>query len=338
MNIRDRRDLRRRSAEALSRASYRPGKLMLIHTAAAAGLSLILTIINVLLTEQIGDTGGLSGIGLRSVLTTAKSLIGILNVVVMLFWEMGLVYATLKLGRQQQTGPEDLLQGFRNFGPVLRLKLLEGAIYAVVSILCINIGSTVFLMTPFSAPLAEAMLAMDPAGMTPEALMAAMEGIVVPLYLVVGLVAALILLPVIYRFRMARYLIMEDPSIGALRALGTSNRLMRNNRGALLRLDLSFWWYYGLQLLFTGLYYGDIIAAYLGISLPVSPTAALFLCFGLYCAGMLFLAWFFVSPVETTYVAAYDALLDMQKDAEPRLARNFPWDFLPVREDSEERK
>lgn len=329
MNIRDRQDLRRRGAEALSRAAYSPGKLALIHTAAAAGLSLILTILNVLLTERIGETGGLSGMGLRSVLTTAKSLIGILNVIAVTFWEMGFVYAALKMSRQQRTGPGDLFQGFRDFWPVLRLKLLEGAIYLAVAILCVNIGSTVFMLTPFAAPLAEAMLEMDPAAMTPEALMAALEEIQVPLYLVVGLVTAVILLPILYRFRMARYLIMENPSMGALRALGTSNRLMRGNRGALLRLDLSFWWYYGLQLLCMGLYYGDVIAAALGISLPVSATAALFICFGVYCIGMLLLARFFVSPVETTYAVAYDALQEMRKDAEPRLVRNFPWDFLP---------
>lgn len=333
MNIRDRQALRRRGAEALSRAAYSPGRLALIHTAAAAGLSLILTILNVLLTDRIGDTGGLSGMGLRTVLTTAKSLIGILNLIAVTFWEIGFVYAALKMARQQRAEPADLLQGFRNFWPVLRLKLLEGAIYLAVTILCINIGSTVFLMTPFAAPLAEAIQTMDPAGVTPEALMAALEEILVPLYLVMGLVTGVILVPILYRFRMARYLIMDDPSMGALRALGTSNALMRNNRGALLRLDLSFWWYYGLQLLCLGLYYGDVIAAALGITLPVSSTAALFLCFGIYCVGMLLLARFFVSPVATTYAVAYDTLREMRRDAEPRLVRNFPWDFLPEQED-----
>lgn len=336
MNIRDRKDLRGRRAEALSRANYHPGKLALIHTAIAAGVSLILTVVNVILSERIGDTGGLGGIGLRSVLITVKSVLGILSMVVMPFWELGFVYAALKMSRQQRTGPEDLLQGFRNFGPVLRLKLLELAIYTVFGTLSINIGSAIFLMTPFAEPLAEAVLAMDPAGMTPETLMPIMEEVMLPMYLVMGLVAAVIILPIFYRFRMAKYLIMDDPAMGALRALGTSNCLMRHNRAALLRLDLSFWWFYGLQLLCIGIGYSDVIAPALGLELPFSATAGLFLSFGLYCVGMLLMAWFFVSPVETTYAVAYDALVEMRKDAEPRVVKNFPWDFLPERKEQEE--
>jgi len=341
MNIRDRKDLRSRRNAALAAAQYHPGKLALIYTAVAVGVSLILTVVDLLLTERIGETGGLSGMDLRTLLTTVKSVLWILSMALMPFWDMGFVYGAMKMSRQQKTGPGDLFRGFRRFGPVLRLKLLQVMIYMLLGVLSTNIGSMVFLMTPFAAPLAEYVMALDPtaldaAALDPVALAEAMEGVLLPMYLIMGLVAAVIILPVAYRFRMARYLILDDPETGALTALGTSNRLMRHNRGALLRLDLSFWWYYGLQLLCTAVAYSDVLAEALGVTLPVSATAAMLVCFVLYCLARLVVAWFFASPVETTYAVAYEALCRMQKDAEPRLVKNFPWDFLPEQNKPEE--
>ena len=336
MNIRDRKDLRSRRNAALAAAQYHPGKLALIYTAAAVGVSLALTVVDLLLKERIGETGGLDGMDLRTLLITVQSVLWILSLIVMPFWDMGFVYGALKMSRQQKTGPGDLLQGFRRFGPVLRLKLLEVVIYMLLGVLSTNIGSTIFLMTPFAQPLAEYMMALDPTALDPVAFMAVMEGMLLPMYLIVGLVAAVIILPVTYRFRMAKYLILEDPKVGAIAALGISNRLMRHNRRALLRLDLSFWWYYGLQLLCTAVAYSDVLAAALGVTLPFSATAAMLIAFALYCLVRLVLGWFFASPVETTYAVAYEALCQMQKEAEPQLVKNFPWDFLPDRKKPEE--
>lgn len=335
MNIQDRRGLRSRAAASLSQSSFHPGKLALIHTAAAAGLSLVLTVFNVILTDMIGDTGGLGGVGLRSVLTTVKSVLGIISMVILPFWELGFIYAALKLSREQQVELGDLLRGFRRFGPVLRLKVAEVVIYMALLMLSCNIGSAVFMMTPFALPMMEAMQALDPATVTVDAMMAAMQGSILPLYAIVALILAVLALPVAYRFRMAQYLIVDDPAIGALAALGTSNRLMRNNRFSLFRLDLSFWWYYGLQLLCAGIAYSDVIAEYLGIALPFSATAALLISFAIYCVAKLVIAWFWQSSVEVTYATAYDTLQEMQKDAEPRLIKNFPWDFLPERKEEE---
>jgi len=335
MNIQDRRGMRNRAAAALSGASFHPGKLALIHTAAAAALSLVLTIINVILTDRIGETGGLGGVGMRSILTTAKSVLGIFSTVILPFWELGFIYAALKFSRGQRVELPDLLQGFRRFGPVLRLKLAEAVIYVILFMLSANIGSAIFMMTPFALPMMEAMQSLDPNTATPEVLMAAVQGSILPLYAVFGVVFGVLAIPVAYRFRMAQYVIVDTPATGALAALGTSNRLMRNNRMSLFRLDLSFWWYYGLQVLCTMIAYSDVIAELMGVSLPVSATAALFIAFGVYCAVRLVIAWLWASPVETTYAVAYDVLQEMQKDAEPRLFKNFPWDFLPERKEEQ---
>lgn len=336
MNIRDRQGLRSRAAQALADAAVSPAKLALLHSGAAVALSLVLTVLNVILTEMISDTGGLSGMGMRSVLSTAKAMLGILSMVVMPFWELGFVYAALKIARGQSGGFGDMLRGFRRFGPVLRLKLLELALYMAIIILGANIGSSIFLMTPYAAPLMEAMMAAEVT--TPEALMEAMGGNMLPMYAIAAVVVCVLLVPVWYRFRMAQYLIVDDPAIGALAALGTSHRLMRHNRFALFRLDLSLWWYYGLQMICAIAAYSDLLADSFGLQLPFSATAALFIAFAIYALVRLAVAWYCDSPVAVTYAAAYDALQEMQKDAEPRVTKNFPWDFLPERapEDAEE--
>lgn len=331
MHIQDRRSLRCAAAEALSQASFHPGKLALIHTGAAAALSLLLTVINLFLADQIGETGGLSGIGLRSVLTTAQSTLGILSAVLLPFWEMGFLFAAMKMARKESATPMDLFQGFRRFGPVLRLFLLEILLYFSIMILSANIGSFLFMLTPFAQPLAEIMSSITPENITAtmETAMDTLMEAAVPMYVIIGIVLAALAIPVLYRFRMARYLILDEPKLGALQALGTSHKLMRHNRWSLFRLDLSLWWYYLLTVLCAVLAYSDALLPTLGITLPFSETAALLLSFGLYCIAQLLLAWFFLSPVAVTYATAYDTLKEMQKGAEPRLTKNFPWDFLP---------
>lgn len=57
------------------------------------------------------------------------------------------------------------------------------------------------------------------------------------LLLIPGLVA-------VYRYRMAVFVILDDPSLSASQALAVSSRLTYGHRGELLMLDLSFFWYY----------------------------------------------------------------------------------------------
>ena len=295
-------------------------------------LSVVLTVLNFILSEQISGTGGLSGMGVRSVLSTAQMMLSIISMTLMPFWELGFVFAALKLSRRQNAEPQDLLQGFRRFGPALRLSLLQALLYLALAILCINIASFVFVLTPFAAPLAQVMGDISVTMPDMDAVMNALLSAMVPFYCIFLVILGAIAIPVMYRFRLAQYLIVDDPKIGALAALGTSHRLMRYNRWAMFRLDLSFWWYYVLQLLCVLLAYGDMLAEAFGIALPFSSTAAFFISFAVNCAAQLLIAWRFAAPVAVTYATAYEALQHQYEDAEPLLVKNFPWDFLPERE------
>ena len=70
------------------------------------------------------------------------------------------------------------------------------------------------------------------------------------LFLIPGIIAS-------YRYRLAAYLMLEDPRLGALEAITHSKRLMKGYKGRLFVLDLSFFWWYllsGITLSFAGLY------------------------------------------------------------------------------------
>ena len=83
MDISNRQKLKRDAQRSLDGASYSPGKLMLIHTGVSASLALLLAVLNHVLELQIDDTAGLSGVGLRTVLQTAQSVLSLVQLVLM---------------------------------------------------------------------------------------------------------------------------------------------------------------------------------------------------------------------------------------------------------------
>ena len=95
------KNFRKKGADALADASFSPQRLVLIHTAAALGLSLILNILHYVLQQGIAGTGGLSGIGTRTVLEFIQTVLQIVNLVVLPFWNIGYLYTTLLLSRRQ---------------------------------------------------------------------------------------------------------------------------------------------------------------------------------------------------------------------------------------------
>ena len=68
MNFRDRDSLIKEADKRLERTSTDHKKLVLIYAGAMTAVLAVLTVAVNLLQSRIGETGGLSGIGLRSVL------------------------------------------------------------------------------------------------------------------------------------------------------------------------------------------------------------------------------------------------------------------------------
>lgn len=333
MNIRDRKGLKQTAASRLSAAAYNPRLLILIHTGVSLGVTLLITVINYILQQQIGSTGGLSGIGLRTYLTTAQSALQLAGTLLLPFWEIGMVYAAIQIARSQPARPADLTAGFRRFGPVLRLMLLQSSIFFALAFLCINLSSGIFMMTPLSDPLynilvpllQEAAASNAAAPAIDEATIAALTDAMMPMLPIFLVLLVLLTAPVLYRLRMANYLIMEEKKTGALDALITSWRMTRGRVFSLFRLDLSFWWFYGLQALAFLLSYGDSFLSLLGVSLPISADGAYFLFYGVYLGITLALYWRFGSYLQTTYAVAYDTLRYQSAMPAPKPTA-MPWD------------
>lgn len=312
----DRRGLKQEAQRLLTASGAQTRKLVLMHTAVALGVSALLTVINFILTRQIELTGGLAGIGMRGLLSTAQSVLELAAMVVLPFWQIGLLKSVLLLAREEEAAPASLLEGLRRFFPVLRLNLLRGALYGGIGMFCIYFAASIFMMTPWSAPLVAAMEPlMTQQNLTYEQAMSAMEAVqpvmdaaVLPLMLIFGGLFCLFAIPLMYRFRMADYLILDVPGTGAMAALRHSARMMRHRRMHLFSLDLSFWWFYALELLIAAVGYGDLWLGQVGVTLPIHGDVAFFLFFGLHLVGQLALYWWAKAKVEMTYGVFYESL------------------------------
>jgi len=162
----------------------------------------------------------------------------------------------------------------------------------------------IFTLTPWGA---ELMAAMEMG--SEEAMMAVMEANLLPLSLIFLILLAVLYVPYYYRLRMADYFLMDNPKMGAIMAVRCSRLAMQKRRMDLFKLDLSFWWFYGLQMLTMVLAYGEMILPMFGVALPwpdeVSYYVFLLLCYGCQLA----LYWWKGNEVEVTYALAYESLL-----------------------------
>ena len=321
--------LRLEADAALQQSAYNPKMLVLIHTAVSLGLAVLITSLNFYLNQQIADTGGLAGLGTRSILTTIQTMLQYGNAIALPFWEAGLIFSMLCWLKGESAGPASLLQGFRRFGQIVLLRFVQGLLFFSLAMATLTLCLTIYLATPMSEsmmalmePLLEDAVSAEQAqAMMQEAdfLFASTEAML-PMLGLFLLVFAVIALPLFYRMRFAIFSVMDGS--GALAAIVHSSRMTKKNRLQLVKLDLSFWWFYLLQLLCMALCYGDLLLPMLNIQLPFQEDTAFFLFFllGTLCQGALL--WYFRAHVLTTYGAAYRQL--WQKPPSPR-EENLPF-------------
>lgn len=314
MDIRNRRALKQEAAEALN-AAREPRKILLIYLGASMLLSLVLSLVDIWLSDLISNMSGLGNLGNRTILETVRTVLPYGQMLVVVCWDLGFLGAMLRIGRRQHADEKTLLTGFQIFGPALRSLLLQALIYMGVMFVCCYVGSFLFVMTPFANPLAEILMPlMEDASLLSgelaldEATILAMYDAMLPALIIILLLCAAVMVPISYRFRMVNYCLLDDPQAGALAAMRSSRAMMRGNCKHLFKLDLSFWWYYALTMLASVVCYGDVILGYLGVTLPMSERASYFLFYGLYYVVLFGVNWLCRSKVETSYAMAYEAI------------------------------
>ena len=307
-------DLHLQAKTRLQEVSGNPKKLVLIHTAIALGSSLLLTFITYLLSLLIDETGGLSGLTTRSLLTTAQSVLELVVMIAMPFWQVGIFYAALQWTRKESANFDSLLQGFRRFGAVLGLQILRGVLFLALGMPLSYIATAIFMLTPFSAPFLERIAPMMEQGLTPEQLealitpefTAATTHAAIPLLIIFAIIYLAVAIPVFYRIRFADFAVMDNMPAG--RALVNSFNITKGSCLQVLKIDLSFWWFYLLQILSVAVCYADTILPALGVALPVSGVTAAFL---FYILGTLLqgvLLWQWEAHRVTVYGLAYRTL------------------------------
>lgn len=315
MDIRDRKTIHHTAAQVLDGAGGESKKIALFYAGFCCLLSLLGMVISVGLSSRIADTGGLRNMGLRSILSTGQTILPIVQLVVTSCLGLGYQIAVLNMVRNRPASHRMLLEGFRWFGPLLRLLLLEGILYLAIGMGTMYLSISIFLVLPMAQsyydvmePVINSTSVLDSSVSMDEAtLLSAMDALM-PMMWIWLIVFLLVLIPISYKLRMAELALADAPRKGAVAAIRESFRRMRKNGAALFRLDLNLWWFYALQVLISVVCYGDLLLPMVGVTFPWSDTVSyyLFYCLSL---GLQFVVYYFLlNRVYVTYAVAYETL------------------------------
>lgn len=319
MNIPSAKYLKNKARNRLT-SGKDPKQVILYYAAIAVGASFLTTAIQYGLDTQIANTGGLQNIGIRSVLSTIGNVLPILQAVLMMCLDLGYRAAMLRIGRRQYASAKTLKAGAERFWPLIGTRLLQGLMYIGTSIGASIIATQIFLMTPFSdgfrlltMPLAAAGTLTPEALLSDELLIGQIYSSMAPLMIIDILLIIPVWLMLSCMYRLTDYVLIDNPQASAMFALRQSRTLMQGNLLRMLKIDLSFWWYYLIQALEMLLLYVDVILGIFGILLPVPSGVAFFGTLVLYLAADFARNYFLRNRVEITYTLAYSSLVPKEQ-------------------------
>ena len=313
MNI---KSLKAQAHEALGEASYNPKKLFFLYAAISLGLGILISLLDAVLADSIASTVGLAGMQTRAVLTTAQTVLQTISTVALPFLQFGIVYGSLLLIRRERADVGVLPQGFRRFGPVMRLLLMKILLLSAAVMACAYASSMLFMLTPLSnsfmellAPVVESgdMAAIE-AFLYEDAALQQLLPAMAGFFVFFVLLACGVCIPLGYRMSMADFVVMDAERKGGFAAIRQSFRLTKGRCLQLFRLDLSFWWYFALNVASGLLFSADGLLQMAGVTLPVSDRSAYWICYGVYMITQLALLTLAAPKVQTTYAAAYEML------------------------------
>ena len=314
MNLRNIREIKAFASERV-RQSPSQQNIVMIYAGLTLGLTALVTVLSYVLGLQIDNFGGLSNLGKKAMISSFQSMLPFVQSLLNMCLDLGYVAAMLRIARGMYTSPQTLRLGFDRFWLLMRCSIFRGLIMMAVMFVCLYFGVMIFMMTPFSdkaveivTPLLGQISMLDSSVVIDDATYALLMEAMIPAFVICGLLLLVLGVPVLYNYRMVDYIIIDKPGTGALAALRESKRMMRGNRFALLKLDVSLWWYYLASGAATVVCYGDVLLPMLGVGLPVSETVAYFTFYGLYLLATFAVFVFLRNRVEAAYALAYDAV------------------------------
>ena len=242
MDIRNTRQLKEFSAGRLANA--RDGQKIILYfsliTIAATALA---NVASYVLSRQIAKTGGLGSMGVRSALTTAQTLLPLVQAGFLMCLTLRYLAAMLRIARGQYASPNGMRLGFDRFWVLLRCTLLKGLIFGGVAMASLYVAMMIYMMTPLSNPAVDILMPLvknaTASGIAlDDATYAQLMRATAPAMVIFGVLFLALAAPLFYRYRMTDYLIIDRPAAGALAALRDSRMMTKGNRWNLFRLDL----------------------------------------------------------------------------------------------------
>lgn len=285
--------------------------LVRTHSGITIGIWTALFILSYL-AQFLAPEGGLSNLGMHGLIFTIQVSLIILGLLLTPFWEAGLSYVALDFIRGRRNISADLPQGFRRLKPMSGYLLFFGIQCVLVYFFCRSATSVVLTLLPLPQGIYEDIttLLLDPS--TPlKGRMLISSGIYCLVFL--GL-AGFLLFQIFYRYRMARYIILDDDAMGGVKAASQSRTLMKRNKKMLFLLDLSYWWFYIAELLGIVLPLGVLLIDILDISLPprLKIAAWAIAAFGLVLRLMV--RYFAKPKIAAVYALFYERLLKQEEE------------------------
>ncbi len=298
----------------LSRAGNTPRKLAFLSTAVALGASVLGAVLGQLV-EQYQGSAGLSGMGTASVLQTVELIFSATVQTLTPFWTLGLVAALFLVGHGRKADRDDLFTGLRRFAVFLRLMLLEGLLVGLIAFLMYTPASLIYGFSPWGSRLAQLVLTWEEADL--ETVVAAnidqLLPLVAPLVVIYLGLLLVVYLPIRYRLRFSRYLILAGMN-RALLAMLVSHRGSKGHVWSLVKLDLSFWWYYVAKGALLVVCFLDLLGPLVGIHLPWSAGVNYWVSYLAYALGTLALETLARPLVEVTNVACFRSLAEIPQE------------------------
>ena len=290
-------------------------RIAAIYAGVTLGLSALVTILGLVLEAMMSGATGLGGMGRRTILSSVQSMLPWVVGLITMCVELGYQATMLRVARGQYASPQTLRLGFDRFWVLLRCILLEGVILFAIAFGGIYIATMLFMLTPFSgrvmevlSPVLENVTLLSPEMVLDEALYDQLMQAMIPAFVMCAIVVAAAAIPVLYRLRMARFVIIDKPGIGALAALRESRKMMKGNCLRLAKLDISLWPYYIGCVFASLLCYGDVLLPMMGVRFPWSDTVSYYLFLALYLAVQFAVYYFLKNQAEVAYSIAYDSI------------------------------
>ena len=316
MNI---RAIKKRARITLKKTKPDYRKLVFLHGAVSAGAMVLVMLLSYLVSLMDQNSGGLAGMQNGAILNTTQSILSLTVSCVLPFWGVGILFTSLLVVRGQMVNFSMLTQGFRRVGPLLRYGILLVAILMGVAIGCSYVASIYMIVVPIPEAVAVALKPyaseelIDP-NVLMESLPPEFWRYMAPAFGLIAVAMIAVMIPILCRFSMAQYVILDGEGVGARMSMGISSAMTKGYRWDIFKLELSFWWYYLLQFLLAALVELPELLVVMGVTLPISPDVLGLITYLVYSGLSLVLLYFAGAYVGTTNACAFEFLLTRQRE------------------------